>query len=647
MSRRALALVALLFSASPISAEPSLTIEPTGAVLRHIRVHLEVTGSELPPGGVEGVVLIDGRPVQPVTLVNGKNELILESASLPAGSHTIAVQAGGLAAETSVSPIPGWLSIVPPLLAIVLALLFRDVIIALSVAIFSGALIFYDWNPLTAFARAVDRFVVGSLADADHAKIIVFSMMLGGMVGLISRSGGTEGIVHRIRGFATTARRGQLSTWLMGVFIFFDDYANTLIVGTTMRPVTDRLRISREKLAYIVDSTAAPIASLVPISTWIGFEVGLIIAAFQQIGFEQNAYLAFIDSIPYRFYPIFALVLGFTIAFACRDFGPMLKAELRASETGKVIADGDVPLADYTASGLAAKEGIPLRARNAIVPMLVVIGVALGGMYASGAAGLNRGDYGGTGEWLREVFGNAASLDALLWASLGAVVVAVVMAVAQKILTLKESMGALIEGFKSMLLAIIVLILAWAIGDITGVLHTADWVVSLTESVLSPRFLPVLVFLASAVIAFSTGTSWGTMAILMPLVIPIAHRLSIAGGHAMGSDLYYLFMLGTISSVLAGSVWGDHCSPISDTTILSSMGSGCDHIAHVKTQLPYAVAIGVVGMLLGDLPTAFGLNPWISIVAGTVLIVAVVMIFGKRSDWPGAAGAAETSPPAS
>ena len=627
--------IALMFVATALEAAPSIAIEPEGAVLRGGRIHLKITGSELPPAGTPADIFVGGRKVHSMIVVDGEQSVVVEGAPLGAGESRIAIRASALVAETVVDPIPGWLSILPPLIAIVLALAFRDVLVALFAGIVSGALILYGWNPVTAVARSADRFVVGALANTDHAKIIFFSMMLGGMVGLISKSGGTQGIVERLKKYATSARRGQVATWLMGIAIFFDDYANSLIVGSTMRPITDRLRISREKLAYIVDSTAAPVASLFPISTWIGFEVGLIAAAFQQIGFAKNPYLAFIDSIPFRFYPILALVLGFTIAFACRDFGPMLRAERRASETGKVIADGDTPLADYTSSGLAPEPGAVLRSRNAIIPMLVVIVVAIGGMYVSGADGLNRADYPTMSSWLREVFGNAASLDALIWASLASILVAVGLAISQRILTLKQSMEALVEGFRSMLLAIMVLILAWAIGDITGVLHTADWVVSLTEGVLSPHFLPVLVFLAAAAISFATGTSWGTMGILMPLVIPIAHRLSTAAGPSMEGEVYYMLMLGTVSSVLAGSVWGDHCSPISDTTILSSMGSSCDLIAHVRTQMPYAIGVGVLAMLLGDIPTAYGLSPWISIAAGIAIIIAVVMIFGKRSDYTG------------
>jgi len=261
--------------------------------------------------------------------------------------------------------------------------------------------------------------------------------------------------------------------------------------------------------------------------------------------------------------------------------------------------------------------------------------VTIFGLYASGASSLNRGDYTSWFKWVQDVFSNASSLDVLLWASLSAATTALVLPVAQRILTIRQAMEGLVEGFKAMLLACVVLVLAWSIGAATGQLHTADYVVGLTSGFLSPHWLPVLVFVMSAAISFATGTSWGTMAILMPLVIPIAHRLSIGAGHPVESHTYYVFMLGTISSVLAGSVWGDHCSPISDTTILSSMGSGCDHIAHVRTQMPYALGIGLLGMLVGDIPTAYGLSPWVSIIVGSAIIIAGVLVLGRRSDWGG------------
>jgi Na+/H+ antiporter NhaC len=418
----------------------------------------------------------------------------------------------------------------------------------------------------------------------------------------------------------------------MGILVFFDDYANSLIVGSTMQPITDRLKISREKLAYIVDSTAAPIASIMPISTWVGFEVGLLLAAFEQIDLPYDAYTTFITAIPYNFYPILALVMGLTIAASRRDLGPMLKAEQRAQSTGKVIGDDHKPLADYASQELEAPEGRPRRAINALLPILTVIGVTILGLYVTGTAGIDRADYPNFQEWMRAVSNNVDSYSALLWASLAGVVVAILLATVGRVLKVEEAMTGLVGGFKAMLLAFVVLILAWSLGSVCENLHTADYLVGLTSGVLSPHLLPTLIFLVSAAIAFATGTSWATMSILVPLVIPIFHGLALDAGYAPGSSTYSALLLGAIASVLAGAVWGDHCSPISDTTILSSMGSGCDHIAHVRTQLPYALIVGGVAILTGSLPSAYGVSPWISLTVGAAILVGLVLLRGRRAE---------------
>lgn len=628
-------LVASLLASVSLSAAPLLEVDTGTVTLSGGPLRLKLESSDFEPDEkVELKVYLDGRLVDERPLEPGEHELVIDTPELTVGRHLVRVEGAETSAEREIRVIPGWLSVLPPLIAIGLALIFKDVLVSLFVGVYCGALFLYSWNPFTAFARSIDHFIVPSLADPDNAAIIVFSMLLGGMVGIISKSGGTQGIVDRLSRFATDARRGQLATWILGVVIFFDDYANTLIVGSTMRPITDRLRISREKLAYIVDSTAAPVASVAPISTWIGFEVGLIAAAFTQleISSEYNAYGTFLASILYRFYPLFALVLGFTIASTRRDFGPMLKAERRASRTGAVIGEGDTPLAFAAVEKLSPPEGSPRRAVNALVPIATVVVVTLVGLFITGADGLERSRFDSTFDWLREVFSVSDSFSALLWASLAGVVVAALLALGQRILTVRQTMESMVEGFRSMLLAFIVLILAWSIGGVCEELLTADYVVGLTSGVLSPHWLPALVFLASAAISFATGASWGTMAILMPIVIPISHGLSTAAHHPVGSDPYTLILVGTISSVLAGSVWGDHCSPISDTTILSSMASGSDHIAHVRTQIPYALALGVLGLALGDIPTAYGLSPWISLLVGGLVIVLTVRFLGRPVD---------------
>jgi Na+/H+ antiporter NhaC len=564
---------------------------------------------------------------RPALVGLGLLALLLTLWLVPGG--TFGQEAAQAVQETT--PDYGWLSLLPPLVAIGLALVFKEVVVSLFLGVFVGALILASGNPLTAFARSIDGYMLPALADSDHATIVIFSLLLGGMVGIIGRSGGSRGIVDRLTPYATDSRRGQLATWALGVLIFFDDYANTLIVGNTMWPVTDRLRISREKLAYMVDSTAAPVASLAPISTWIGFEVGLIATALAGLGLEMSAYEVFVQSIPYRFYPLFALVLGFTIAATGKDLGPMLAAERRAAETGEVVGPGDRPLTETSVGEMEPPPDAPRRALNAVLPILTVVVVTVWGLFHTGSAEVERAAGDGVGTWLREVFAASDSFSTLLWASLAGAVVALVLAVAQRILSIQESIEAMIAGMKSMFLAMVVLVLAWSIGAVCGELGTSNFLVSVTQGELPPQVLPVLVFALSAAMAFATGTSWGAMGILMPLVIPVTHGLSLAAGHAPGDPTYMTLLVGTVSSVLAGTVWGDHCSPISDTTILSSMASGSDHIAHVRTQLPYALSLGVLGMLVGDLPTAFGLSPWVSLLVGSAVIVGVVVWLGQRS----------------
>jgi Na+/H+ antiporter NhaC len=621
-------------AAAPAAAQDlELGVAVDGAALSGTRLRLvvSVAGADAP---LPIAVTADGRLLDTLDLGNGDNKVELANARLTSGRHTLSVRAGAAVAEASTYVLPAWLSILPPLIAIGLAVIFKDVLVALYLGVFSGTLCLFGLNPLTGLARTVDHFIVPAVTDTGQASILIFTLMLGGMVGLVTRSGGTQGIVEGLSRYATNVRRGQVATWLMGVLIFFDDYSNALVVGSMMRPLSDRLRISREKLAYIVDSTAAPVASVVPFSSWIGFEVGLIAAALTALNLPYNAYATFVASIPFRFYPIFALVLGFAIAITGRDFGPMLKAERRARSTGKLMDDGAVPLADYGAAQLAPPEGAPMRAMNAFLPILTIIVVTLVGLYLTGSSGLDRADYPALGDWIREVMGAADSYKALLWASLGGVLMAGVLPLVQRILDLRQTLEAMIEGFKSMLLALVVLTLAWSIGGVCTELHTADFLVRTTEGVLSPGLLPVIIFALSAVIAFATGSSWGTLSILMPLVIPIAHGIAGRAGLAVGAEGYTTLLVGTISSVLAGSVWGDHCSPISDTTILSSTASGCDHIAHVRTQMPYALFAGVVGMVVGDIPTAYGMSPWISLLLGTVVIVATVRWLGRPTSDP-------------
>lgn len=523
---------------------------------------------------------------------------------------------------------PNWTSLVPPFIAIFLALITREVIFSLFIGVWSGAFIVYNYNPLTSFFKLIGHYIKPALADPDHAAVIIFSMMLGGMVGIISKNGGTLGVVSLVTRFAKSPRLGQITAWAMGLIIFFDDCANALIVGNTMRPITDKLKISREKLAYIVDSTSAPVACLV-VSTWIGFEIGVIGDALKDTGFTEDPFMIFLFSIPFRFYPILALILVFMVAVMGRDIGGMSAAERRARKTGKVLRDGALPAADLTDLRLAtAADHIPHRWINGLLPILTVIIVALLGLYLTGREAIESS--GGSDFSVRNILSNASSYEALFWASLAGCALGAVLSLGQRLLNLSQVMDAWFHGVKSMLLAMVILVLAWSLGAVTKELGTAEYVVSVLGHTLAPELLPVIVFLIAAVISFATGTSWGTMAIIMPIVVPLVWALTQSNVLAAGDAQILLY--GSVSSVLAGAVFGDHCSPISDTTVLSSMASACDHIDHVRTQMPYAILAAVVGMFAGDIPTAYGMHPIFSILIAVVIFYAVLRFFGKRAD---------------
>jgi Na+/H+ antiporter NhaC len=502
-----------------------------------------------------------------------------------------------------------WWSLLPPLVAIVLALVYHDVVLSLFVGIWLGATVLADGNLAAGFLRVVDTYARGALTDSEKLSIILFSMLLGGMVGVMSRSGGTLGVVRALEPYATTPRRAQVSTWLMGVAIFFDDYSNTLIVGNTMRPVTDRHRISREKLAYLVDSTAAPVACIALVSTWIGTQVSLVGDALDKVGSDLNPFGVFLASIPFAFYPIFALVITFTVAVSGRDWGPMLAAERRA-RGGELLASTSQPLADYESTGLAPEDETPRRWWNAAVPVVLVVSVTLVGLYITGRAELRQG--GIEHPSLSHIIGASDPFTVLLWASQIGLFAAIALAVGQRALTLRQSLEAMINGFKSMFMAFVVLTLAWSLGQLCDDLSTAEFINGAVKDHVAAGLLPVVVFLVAAAIAFATGTSWGTMAILTPLAVPLALDVS-AGDHGI--------LAATVSAILGGAVFGDHCSPISDTTILSSMASSCDHVDHVRTQLPYALLGAGLAIVVGYLPGFFGgITPWPLLALGLVAI---------------------------
>jgi Na+/H+ antiporter NhaC len=537
------------------------------------------------------------------------------------GITEITAQIDGQLLVVTQRVLPGWVSLTPPLIAIVIALILRNVIPALLIGVWLGATLVRDVSlvgVLGGLLAAFEVYVVRALADVEHAQIILFSLMIGGMVGIITRNGGMASIVNKIVSRAKSAVSGQVAVWGMGLMIFFDDYSNTLVVGNTARPITDHLKISREKLAYIVDSTAAPVVCLALITTWIGYEVGLIGDAIESIpDLDEPAYTVFLRSIPYSFYPILAVLFVLSVAATGRDFGPMYRAECRA-RGGQVQPSSATEMPALHGDQLDHKPDVPLRAVNAFVPLLVLVGSLIAGLLVTGS-----------GDTLTDVIGSADAYKAMLWASLLGAMTAAVMTIGQGILTGHETVDAWFGGVKAMLFAMIVLVLAWALSDITADLHTAGYLVSILADTLPPQIVPVTVFVLSAVTAFTTGTSWGTLGILMPLVIPLTWAVLQANGMAEPEHMHILYS--AIASNLAGAVWGDHCSPISDTTVLSSMASGCDHIEHVRTQMPYALLVGAVAIAIGTVPGGYGFPPLLSIVIGASLLFAIIRFLGRRA----------------
>ena len=547
------------------------------------------------------------------------------------------------------SPV-GWLCILPPILTIVLAIVSKRVVLSLlfgiataiillmpSVAAYREALgeqftwgVFWQESILQFTGELFEGHLWASLVDSDHLRVFVFTSVLGMQVAMIHRMGGMLGIVNLASPLARSRRGGQLLTWLLGLIVFIDDYANTLLLGSTMRPITDRLKISREKLAFLVDSTAAPVSGLALVSTWVATEIGNM-----QIGFENadvdigaDTFGIFMQTIPSRFYILFALAFVFLCGLLGRDFGPMLRAEERA-----LRADPPEPEVSSSQSGNESSKAIPARAFNAIAPILVTICVAVWLLVVTGRGtasfeGLPAADE--LQAW-GQIIGQGDSYIALVYGATAGLVVALLLNSAQGILSAKAVRGALTEGFTHVVPALVILWLAWTLSNLTGedYLGTGKFLADWLKETDFPLFIvPTAVFLLSAGIAFSTGTSWGTMAIVLPMVIPLVYNLLRGTSGAEIAPDHFL-LTSSIGSVLAGAIFGDHCSPISDTTILSSRSSDCDHIAHVRTQMPYALLIGTVSVLAGTLPAGFGVSSWILIPSGIVGLGVVLLAIGR------------------
>lgn len=530
----------------------------------------------------------------------------------------------------------GAMTILPPLVSIVLAFITRNVIVSLFLGTFSGCVILNlnGFNIFSAIFQGAIDFTYRALevlSDPWNAGIILQVLVIGGVIHLVAKMGGAKAIAEALARKAKTVKSVQLTTWLLGLAVFFDDYANALIVGPIMRPVTDKLGISRAKLAFIIDATAAPIAGLAIISTWIGLEIGLIGDAFSSIGINVDGFSVFLQTIPYRFYNILILVFVFITAITLREFGPMLSAEKKARKALKREALLErVEKIEKTHNELEPKEGVKLSIWNAIIPIGTLVFSSLIGFYYSGYSSVMNGADVVAKEIfinapfsfsaIQEAFSNADASVVLFQGALLASLVAIIMSVCKKIFTISEAIETWIEGMKGLLITGVILVLAWSLSSVIKELGTAAYLVSVLQFAIPKFLLPSIIFILGSIIAFATGTAYGTMGILMPLAVPLAY--------AINPDMS--FIVACTSGVLTGAIFGDHCSPISDTTILSSTGAGCDHIEHVRTQICYSLFVGAITIIFGYIPAGFGVSIWIILPVAIIALIAITFMVSKK-----------------
>ncbi len=491
----------------------------------------------------------------------------------------------------------------PSVVAILLAFLTRDIYTALFVGAFSGAVLLNDGNVFRAFIDLFAKHLVPVIADPWKVSVILFSFMMGGFVEVLNRNGSMQALSHKFLGTGDSRRKAGMGAFGMGWLVFFDGLANCMLVGKTMRAVTDRAGVSREKLAFIVDSTASPIASFALISTWIATEMGLILAGFENAGVTVadssiSPYKLLLQSLPFRFYNYFALAIVFLTIWLGREYGPMVDYERKKRPSRpRQLPKSPVDLKKKLFTGIFSL-------------VVLIIGV-FGGLYLEGG-GLDE-SFSISGAI--QAFGRARADIVFICATAFASLAVLLLTKFLLPESTKESpIQIFFEGMRHMFMPMLILIFAFMLSDVIRELKTAEWLVGFLGGWLPAALLPFLVFLLSATMSFSTGTSWGTMSIIMPLAIPIAISLT---GWELGQEVSHVVVV-TIGSVLAGSVFGDHCSPISDTTIVSAFSSGCDPLEHVRTQLPYALLAGGMAIAAGYLPAGFGVSAWILIPIGLI-----------------------------
>jgi NhaC family Na+:H+ antiporter len=526
--------------------------------------------------------------------------------------------------------------LLPPILAIALSIATGEVVPALFAGVWVGALMISSYNPLEATVKVVDWYI-NNATDSWNAAILLYDFVLGAFMGLLYASGSVYSFAQALSSRIRSARGASLAASLLGVAVFFDDYGNTVIVGNSMRPLADRLRVSRELLSYIVDSTAAPVAGIALVSSWIGYEVSLIKDSIETLKqqFENGliptaptyeAYVMWLNAVPYHFYSLLAIILVFIVVLTRRHFGPMLRAEYRSVIEGKVLRDGATPL-------MPTEElfGTEPKTRKHVsgwlfgIAMITLVIMTLISLWATGAEDIHK-------FWetpFNEALMNADTAKALLWAGMATYFITFAWLLLSRAMSFKEVMRQTFRGMYLMVLPNAILLHAWCIKSATDAVGTADYVIhGAVVAGLPALLVPLIIYLVSMFISFTTGTSWGTFGVMMPIAVPMAWQLAVLQ-YPDNVGMAYLITFASIGAVFGGGIFGDHCSPISDTTIMSSMFSAADHIDHVSTQLPYAMLAGLVSAVLYTLFALGTLSPLILLPVGLMLLTGSHIVLNK------------------
>jgi len=457
-----------------------------------------------------------------------------------------------------------WIAILPPLTAIFIAIITRQVYVALFLGIWLGWTALVGWNPLLGLRDAIEA-LINTFQSSENTKVILFSMLVGSLIVLMQHSGGVSGFLTWIskKGMVKKRRDVELLLWFTGIMIFIESNISNLVIGALGRPLFDRFKVPREKLAYLAHSTSAPVCILIPFNGWGAMLTGLLLT--QRVEYPFSTVLR---AVPFNFYALFTILLILIIIFSGRDFGPMAKAERRSRETGKLVRDGAQLLTSEEVIAMPVKAGIRPHPINMLIPLLAMVLTVPIGLYLTGRGKITLG----------------SGSTAVFWAVLMGIFTAVVLYKVQRIFSLKEALDLVLKGIGGLIPMGLLMVLAFTLGSVCDKLGTGPYVAQLASATLPPALIIPLVFLIACVISFATGTSWGTYAIMIPIAVPLVVALNL--------NLPLM-----VSAVMGGGVFGDHCSPVSDTTLIASMASACDLIDHVNTQLPYALTSA--GIALG------------------------------------------------